>query len=123
MQYERPNADPSHESEVVSPSGVDDIVYGVVEDGDRTFQCQYDQLSGSLLAIPVTPTMTRGWAAAKENTTAAKTDAKRTSLTPKLPSVFSNMSKEKARAGRMLDDCQFRNLKHFRTSLVRRGHR
>jgi hypothetical protein len=47
--------------------------------------------------------MVKGWAAKSEKTTAAKTDERRTSLTPKLDFVFANISKENARAGRMLD--------------------
>lgn len=52
--------------------------------------------------LPVTPTITSGWHAAREKTTDASTDDRRTSLTPKLWSVFANMSKLKARAGRIL---------------------
>ena len=37
------------------------------------------------------------------NTTAPRTDARRTSLTPKLMFVLENMSREKASAGRMLE--------------------
>ena len=51
---------------------------------------------------PVTPTMTSGWQASKENTTAPSTDARRTSLTPYCMLVLVNMSREKASAGKML---------------------
>ena len=53
--------------------------------------------------LPVTPTITSGCAAKREKTTEPSTEANRTSLTPKLIAVFANMSKEKARAGRILD--------------------
>lgn len=49
--------------------------------------------------------MTKGWAEKMEKTTDASTEASRTSLTPKLESVFANMSSEKARAGRILLTC------------------
>ena len=46
--------------------------------------------------------MTSGCAAKREKTTEPSTEANRTSLTPKLMAVLANMSKEKARAGRIL---------------------
>lgn len=52
--------------------------------------------------LPVTPTMTKGWQAKKENNTEPSTDDKRTSLTPKLMAVLENISSEKASAGRTL---------------------
>jgi hypothetical protein len=67
----------------------------------------------------VTPTITRGWAAAMAKTTAPRTDARRTSLTPKLMFVLENMSREKASAGRMLEfGLVFRELNHW---CARRG--
>ena len=51
---------------------------------------------------PVTPTMTSGWQAKSENTPHASTEDRSTSLTPYELWVFVNMSREKARAGRML---------------------
>jgi hypothetical protein len=53
--------------------------------------------------VPVTPTITRGWAAKTEKTTEPRTEARRTSLTPKLMSVLVNISSEKARAGKILE--------------------
>ena len=51
---------------------------------------------------PVTPTMTRGCAEKREKMTQAMTEERRTSLTPYELCVLVNMSREKARAGRML---------------------
>ena len=62
----------------------------------------------------MTPTITRGWAAAMAKTTAPRTDARRTSLTPKLMFVLENMSREKASAGRMLEFVSvFREFNHW----------
>jgi len=43
-----------------------------------------------------------------EKTTAPNTEARSTSFTPKLMLVFANISKEKARAGKMLREGQSR---------------
>lgn len=51
---------------------------------------------------PVTPTITSGWQARTAKTTAPRTEDRRTSFTPYCISVFVNMSREKARAGRIL---------------------
>jgi hypothetical protein len=51
---------------------------------------------------PVTPTIVNGCAANNEKTTAAKTEERRTSFTPKLDLVLANISNENARAGRIL---------------------
>lgn len=95
---------PAHESKVIGPPRCDDVVNGVVEDGDRSCTCcQSPMLElSSELTIPVTPTITKGWAARMEKTTDPRTEDRSTSLTPKLMAVFENISRENAKAGMIL---------------------
>jgi hypothetical protein len=98
------HANPRHEGEIVCATRCYDVVDGVVEHGYRAFGLMSWRFFGHCHAhdLPVTPTITSGWHAAREKTRDASTDDRSTSLTPKLWSVFANMSRLKARAGRML---------------------
>lgn len=118
------HADPGHKAYVVNACWLYNIVNGatwselknrgvstgdeLVEDGDRSCVRVSDAANGlsvKSLYIPVTPTITIGCAANIEKTKAPRTDARRVSLTPYSVPILWNMSKEKARAGKMLDLC------------------
>ena len=98
-------SDPAHEGEVIRSARCNYIVNCIVEDRNRTWfrirnvSCSFHAKT----SIPVTPTMTSGCAAKTEKTTEPSTEARRTSLTPKLMFVFVNISNEKARAGNILN--------------------
>ena len=98
-------SDPAHEGEVIRTTRCNNIVNCIVEDRNRTCCCiRYPSLSFHVrTSVPVTPTITSGCAAKIEKTTEPSTEARRTSLTPKLIFVFVNMSSEKARAGNILN--------------------
>lgn len=101
---ENTQADPAHEGEVIRTARCNYIVDCIIEDRNGTYFC-IRNVSLPFYAknfIPVTPTMTSGCAAKTEKTTEPSTEARRTSLTPKLIFVFVNISSEKARAGNIL---------------------
>jgi hypothetical protein len=82
MHDEGPDAYPAHEREVADAMRNNDIVDSIVEDRDRTCCISVWLSNANKGRLPVTPTMTSGCAANIEKTTAPRTDASSTSLTP-----------------------------------------